>query len=182
MKTITRVISLMLVVGLIPSLAAVEARAALVLEVDPGAMTYRLTGSQTLVPFFGDESDFAQWANSSGSILPLTALDNTIATSTADPLVLTRLRLGTNAADLILDWGVNSVGEQTVVGNGVAHSYAAATTAQKDYLQGIIGQTLDPIILLDADPVAVVGFPEPALGPLILVGATAMCASRRRAC
>lgn len=161
--------------------AQTDARAALVLEVNPAAMTYRVTGSQSLTPFFGDDSDFSQWTNYSGALAPVSLFDGSFATASPDPLTLTRLRLFDGGTDLIVDWGVSDVGPQTVTGNGLVLSYAGASPTQKAYLQSIIGQSLEPVFGHEGDPIAIVGVPEPASAMLLSLGGMILLRRRRRA-
>ncbi|MBI1337466.1 MAG: PEP-CTERM sorting domain-containing protein [Phycisphaera sp.] len=163
-------------------LMPIQARGGLMITVDPVGMTYRLTGSDTFAPFGGDESDFAQWTHLDGMATGApTQLDNSVATAAPNTLALTRLRLFDHLVDLILDWGVSGVGEQTVLGDGLIYSYAGATATQKNYLQSIIGQTLTPYSIA-ADPIPVVAVPEPASAALLVLGVTAMLMRRRPAC
>ncbi|TWT46854.1 hypothetical protein Pla108_41920 [Botrimarina colliarenosi] len=169
----------MLAMLLASALPAVDARAGLVLTIDPVAKTYQLTGTSAFTPFFGDESDFAQWSNAGGeSYGALTSFDATSATATPSALALTRLRLFDNATDLILDWGTGSVGPQQVVGNGQSLSYASASTIQQAYFESIIGQSLTPYPGLSADPIPVVNVPEPT--SLVLLGLAGAALSQTR--
>ena len=55
--------------------------------IDPVAKTYQLTGAIAFTPFFGDESDFAQWSNAGvESYGALTSFDATFATATPSAL------------------------------------------------------------------------------------------------